>query len=90
MSGFEPAKAKLGLGLTQKQLHILYADAPRLAALRKLGISRHSSAFAPCHPGVATPKIANYFLREPLDQENRNRGSLAETAIYFKVGRGWK
>ncbi len=47
------------LGLTQKQLHILYADASRLAALRKLGISRYSSVFAPCHPGASTPKIAN-------------------------------
>ena len=42
------------------------ADASRLAALRKLGISRYSCVFAPCQAGASTPKIANLFFREPL------------------------
>ena len=56
----------LTLGLAQKLLHILDADASRTAALRKLGISRYSCVFAPCRPGTSTPKIANLFFREPL------------------------
>ena len=54
------------LGLTQKQFHILDADASRPAVLQKLGISRYSGVFVPCQPGASTPKIANLFSREPL------------------------
>ena len=42
------------------------ADSSRLAALRKLGISRYACVFALCQAGVSTPKIATLFFREPL------------------------
>jgi hypothetical protein len=43
ISGYLQLQAVISyLGFTQKQLHILYADASLSAALRKLGISIYS------------------------------------------------
>jgi hypothetical protein len=40
----------------------LAADASRLAALRKLGITRYACTIAPCQPGASTIKNCELFL----------------------------
>jgi heterodisulfide reductase subunit A2 len=56
-------------GLRKNNFPFLSAAASRLAALRKLEISRYSCTFAPCQTGAATLENANLFLREPLSRE---------------------
>ena len=52
-------------GSRKNNFTFLSADASRLAALRKLDISRYAGAFAPCQAGASILKNANLFLREP-------------------------
>jgi hypothetical protein len=61
----ESLRPEAALRAHSKLLHILNADASRLATLRKLGISRYSCVFAPCQASASTPKIVNLFFREP-------------------------